>query len=435
MTIHIVRQVAIARTGRARGARTHTLRCALLRLVCGLPLLLAATPALSIERLGAEETIADLLPSRFPSAPPNELAARHWAILPQFGFGPDTSVVAGVKFAERDLFQSGTSIDLDATYAVNQQQAFALSVGSPRLLDDRLLLLLLASYYSDPQRDFFGLGNDSVDGPVSTHEFGNAEGTLSIGWRFLERLSLNFEVGIRKVHIGRGDPDDSIPLPNTTPQKFPDLPGVGGGVVNPIALSLVWNTRDDVMRPTRGWRVLLKALHTDKALFSDYEFSRFLLDAGYLRAFNSGRQVVGLRVNGEWIEAPTDEVPFWEMSELGGADTLRGFLPHRFVGKGRVLINLELRSRLTEFDFFHLWHVTLDGVAFADTGRVYLGGAEIRDDFHLDSQIFDRLTGDFQFSYGPGLRIALSEALVARIDVGFSKEETGLVYLSFGHTF
>ena len=71
----------------------------------------------------------------------------------------------------------------------------------------------------------------------------------------------------------------------------------------------------------------------------------------------------------------------------------------------------------------------------ADTGRVYLGGPEIRDEVYLDSEIFDRLTGDFQFSYGPGLRVALSEALVARLDAGFSKEEKGLISLSFGHTF
>jgi hypothetical protein len=42
---------------------------------------------------------------------------------------------------------------------------------------------------------------------------------------------------------------------------------------------------------------------------------------------------------------------------------------------------------------------------------------------------------DFRWSYGGGTRIALGEALVARIDVGFSDEETGLVYLVFGHTF
>jgi hypothetical protein len=40
-----------------------------------------------------------------------------------------------------------------------------------------------------------------------------------------------------------------------------------------------------------------------------------------------------------------------------------------------------------------------------------------------------------RFSYGGGVRIGFSSGLVARIDVGFSPEETGLVYLTFGHTF
>jgi hypothetical protein len=44
-------------------------------------------------------------------------------------------------------------------------------------------------------------------------------------------------------------------------------------------------------------------------------------------------------------------------------------------------------------------------------------------------------SNDFRYSYGGGTRIALGEALVARIDVGFSDEEKGLVYLVFGHTF
>jgi hypothetical protein len=42
---------------------------------------------------------------------------------------------------------------------------------------------------------------------------------------------------------------------------------------------------------------------------------------------------------------------------------------------------------------------------------------------------------DFRYSYGAGARIALGEAILARIDVGFSDEETGLVYLTFGHIF
>jgi len=401
--------------------------------ILGTALLLAvATPAAALERLGAEETIADLLPARFPNVSASGMKERRWALLPEFGYAPDTSVLAGAKFVDRDLFDSGTTIDLEGTYALNGQQSINLSVGSPHLLNNRLLLLLRAGYDFDPQREFFGLGNSDVDGPVSTHLFQNLQGELAVGWRPFPRLSLNLEIGIRQVDIRHGERKGDLPF---TPVAFPDLPGVDGGVVNPIALSLVWNTRDNIVRPTHGWRVLLKALHTDKALFSDFEFSRFFFDAGYLRSFNHARQIVGLRVNGEYIEGPTHEIPFWELCELGGPDTLRGFYPHRFVGKARVLLNLELRSRLVEFDFRDLWHVRIDGVVFGDTGRVFLDNNDINDEFHLNQDIVGRVFADFRYSYGPGLRIALSHALVARIDAGFSKEEKGLVYLSFGQTF
>jgi len=79
--------------------------------------------------------------------------------------------------------------------------------------------------------------------------------------------------------------------------------------------------------------------------------------------------------------------------------------------------------------------VKVDGVLFGDAGRVFLDHSDVNNEFSLNSDIFDRIVSDFQYSYGAGVRIALAKALVARIDVGFSREETGLVYLSFGQTF
>ena len=97
----------------------------------------------------------------------------------------------------------------------------------------------------------------------------------------------------------------------------------------------------------------------------------------------------------------------------------------RFLGKGRLLFNLEYRLKLIDFDLRKLWDVSIDGVAFGDAGRVYTSSSDFRD------HPFD----DMRFSYGGGTRIGFSSGLVARIDVGFSEEEQGLVYLTFGHTF
>jgi outer membrane protein assembly factor BamA len=404
-------------------------------LVLAATVLFPAQQVRALEGLEAEESISDFLPEVYPLPEPETVRTRGWAILPEFGYAPDTGPLAGAKYAHRDVYK-GTTLDFEGTYALNLQRSLALSVGSPHLLDDRLLILLRGKYYFDPQREFFGLGNnDYHEDPelLATYEFQELAAGLTIGWRPFQRLAFNFALGLRHIDIERGKREDNRPFVQDT--SFRDMTGIEGGSANRLALSLVWNNRDDVLRPTRGWRIILKVSHTDKALQSDFEFTRYVLDAGYLYSFFDRRLIAGMRVNGAYINGPGREVPFWELEELGGQDTMRGFFPHRFLGKERVLLNGELRFLISEFDFYKLWHVKLDGVVFGDGGRVFLDTSDIRNEFSLNSEIFDRVLSNFQYSYGTGVRIALSNALVARIDVGFSNEETGLVYLSFGQTF
>ena len=64
-----------------------------------------------------------------------------------------------------------------------------------------------------------------------------------------------------------------------------------------------------------------------------------------------------------------------------------------------------------------------------------MSSSELKNDFGLDRASASHLTDTVQYDYGLGLRFAVARAILARVDVGFSEEETGLVYLSFGHTF
>src|SRR5262249_37536447 len=151
----------------------------------------------------------------------------------------------------------------------------------------------------------------------------------------------------------------------------------------PFSVAFIWDDRNDMIRPTRGSRIILKVAHTNRALLSDYEFTRFVADAGYLFRVFSDDYVFGVRANGTWIEAPSRSAPFWELAELGGKDTLRGYFPHRFAGKGRILLNTEFRALLTQFDFFNVWHVKIDGVLEGEMGRVFLEKDQARSDFGL----------------------------------------------------
>ena len=388
-------------------------------------LLLASSVAHAVEEIHIEEDVADLLAEPAPS--PEETKGRQWAVLPEVGYGPDTSAVGGVKFTHRNVGGVGVTLDVDATYALQQQQDLKVVVGTPHLLDDRFLTLLRLRYYNDPQQEFFGLGNNDVGpDPASTHLIEQYEGEFTFGWRPLPRLAIDFNAAIKHVRIGHGDEFDNPRRPFTL-DAFPDLPGVEGGFVNPLGVSLVYTSRDQVLEPTRGWRAILKVAHTNRALQSDFQFTRVDADVGYLHPIWRPGHVLGARLNGGFIAGPRSDVPFWELERLGGDDTLRGFFPRRFLGTQRVLLNLEY--------FFNIWHVRVGGVVFGEAGRVFISDHQLRDEFKLNESLISRVVSDLQYSYGGGLRFALSQALVARIDFGFSDEETALVYLAFGQAF
>jgi hypothetical protein len=150
--------------------------------------------------------------------------ARH---LPQ---GPATvrdtrpAATARLKFTHRNLLGSGVTFDVAGDYSLNQQQSLGFSVGAPDVLGDgRFLAMFSADYGLDPQRDFFGLGNNDVGpDPVSTHEERDVAGELTIGWRpFRGRLAVALSAGIRHIDIEHGDRDDDTPF---TTDLFPDLP-------------------------------------------------------------------------------------------------------------------------------------------------------------------------------------------------------------------
>jgi hypothetical protein len=399
-----------------------------------LAVFLAVGPAQALDEIATEQDIADLLATPAHGAQ-ETLAGRRWAVLPEFGYGPDTGPLVGAKFTHRDVADTGATLDLEGQIALEGQKSLDVSLGSPHLGGDRFLAVLQASFGLDPQREFFGLGNNSLGhqpDPLSTHEWQRTQVSGTLGWRPVRSLALDVSVGVRYVSILRGTRDGDIPF---TVDRFPTLPGVHGGYVNPLGLSLVWTTREAVVRPTHGWRVILRLTHANRALGSDFQFTRYVVDVGYLFPLFDGAHVLAVRANGGFIMGPRRDIPFWELESLGGDDTLPGFFPGRFLGTSRVLVNGEYRARLAEFDVRRWWHVQLDGVAFGGAGQVFISNDELRDEFQLSHDLVSRIGHDFRYAYGGGLRIALSEALVARIDAGFSTEETGLVYLEFGQTF
>jgi len=395
--------------------------------------LLISRPALARENLGTERLLSDVIQQGAMERAGEIPASQGWAVLPQLGYSPDKGPNGGIKFTDRNATAARMTLDLEGSYALKRQQNASVAVVAPHFFDDTLIATLEGQYSLDPTKEFFGLGNNEVGpDPLTTHESRLLSLLATVAVRPFPRLTLAITGGFTDVRIRRGRLEDATP---STVDVFPDLVGIHGGRTNPLAFSIVFNSREEITRPTRGWNLIAKVQHVNRQLGNDFQFTRYIGEASYLYPLMTRRQVLGLRVGGEFIDSKARQLPFYEFSSLGGAQDLRGFFADRFLGRSRVMINGEYRLKVTEFDFLDFWRVRIDGVAFGDMGRVFFDDSDLNRQFRLNRNTLPSVFHDFRYSYGAGARIALGEAILARIDVGFSDEETGLVYLTFGHIF
>jgi len=363
---------------------------------------------------------------------------RPWAILPQIGLSPEKGASAGVKFTNRDMTALHLTLDVSVSAAVEGQQHLDTILISPEFGTDWLMLLAEGEYYVDPAKEFFGLGNNDV-GPdeLSTNRHRRLYATLGLGVRLSRRFTLVVTGAFNDVEVSRGklQKDGDRRVPPTT-ELFPSLAGIDGGRTNPLSIAVLFNDRQQLARPTRGWSIIAKATWVPDGLGNDFNYTRLMFDASYLYPLLTSRQqVLGLHLGGQYIDSRDRGVPFYELASLGGSRDLRGYFEDRFLGDSNFMVNGEYRLKVLDFDFFEIWHVQIDGVAFGDVGRVFFSSGDLRKEYGDEGAARPPTNDDIRYSYGGGTRIALGQALVARIDVGFSDEEKGLIYLVFGHTF
>ena len=191
---------------------------------------------------------------------------------------------------------------------------------------------------------------------------------------------------------------------------------------------LVWDTRDRETGPTRGTWTEVLVQRVDEALGSASSYTRWTLtDRRYLSA---GPLVFAHRV---LLQGVSEGVPlhdlhrvqtsFKQQEGLGGAKSVRGVQKNRYVGRGMMLWNAELRYRALDFGLMGKpFHIVLSG--FADAGRVWEEGVQI-----------DELMSDLHRGYGGGMRIGMGENFTVAVDAGTSSE-TGLqLYIGLGYLY
>jgi hypothetical protein len=185
--------------------------------------------------------------------------------------------------------------------------------------------------------------------------------------------------------------------------------GGKGGRIGGAGLGLFYDTRDRIFYPSKGVIVDLTYLGHSQNIFSDFQYSRYVVDLSSYHKVTS-RAIVALNCV---VSMTSGQAPFSALSLVGSGKRLRGYYEGRFRDNNLALLQAEARVQV--------WK-RLSAVVFGGVGL--LGNNE-----HLFR------TADPKAAGGGGLRFRINnDGLNIRADYGVGKQSSGL-YLTLGEAF
>ncbi len=342
------------------------------------------------------------------AASAQELSAnRKFEFLPILAYDADAGVGYGAKGFFLNFLGTGESFDCVLFNSSNGERWYKLVFSVPdfELRQGKTYPLAVdftIDYDKWISRKFFGIGNQTLSGDEESYTREPLEISLMLGRGFTTHLI--GQAGIRYRNVSNSNVGVGSMLLNLPPTE-------NAGRISYISLqtSLRFDTRNSFINPSQGIVLQGDAEYSPRWDLNDVAFARYqLLSQAYFSVVDSSI-VVAARGMVQSIRG--DDLPVQVLLPIGGGSTVRGLPQDRYLDKVAGVFNLELRFPL-------MWRI--GGIAGFDVGKVW-----------DDPSQMDLV--DWAFSPVAGLRLYM-DTFVARLDVGFAKETTG-VYMNFGQLF
>lgn len=188
-----------------------------------------------------------------------------------------------------------------------------------------------------------------------------------------------------------------------------DFYGKEGGLNSGMGLIAQFDSRDNRFTTYKGMYLNLESVFYSDVIGSDYVYNKYIMD---FRAFTKLRKVVlGYQLYNETVFG---DVPFYNLSQLGGSYRMRGFYYGQI--RDKVLIDTQAEARR------HLFWL-ISGAAFVGVGTV------ANDISTLEKTLSDNR---LLYSYGVGIRLEVDPVhrINIRLDLAFGYDQ----YLQRNHS-
>ncbi len=322
------------------------------------------------------------------------------AAYPQLAYGESTGFIFGAiglyQYYPDNItdpfFRNKLQLQLKYTekkqFEINFEPEFNLDQGKTRITGE-------AKFRNWPS-EFYGIGKSSFTEPQKYTR--KAIGfQLDVTREIMNRIYLGFIADLDKTDITNKQ--------NGCLLITQEIPGSCKYTIFGIGSTLLRDKRNSRNYPTNGNYQQLKFVQYNKALGSDFQFSKIVLDLRSYFALDSLNTIALQNL----LEFTSGTAPFLELAELG--DQMRAFEAARYIDNHLFLARIEYRTfpiRIKLFD-------RLGFVLFSEVGNV----ANSISEFNLP---------ELKFCYGAGFRFSIftDDRTNLRFDLGFSKDEVGI---------
>ena len=196
---------------------------------------------------------------------------------------------------------------------------------------------------------------------------------------------------------------------------------------------LAYDTRDTRVGLTRGLNLYGRVSSADglghPVPSVDYAWIEKEFDVQAYAPLGSPRTSLLLRSRGLFKTTNgASQIPFYDLSWLGGREFLRGYHSYRFRANNMLLLSSELQRTVVSMTAVR----GLDLFASADTGQIWGDDRTSTDPSMLDAQPLG--SRNWHSGLGGGLQYRHSRSLAARVEASRSRERTA-IYVSLSRGF
>lgn len=328
---------------------------------------------------------------------------------PTIGYSPETRWEFGFSTITVFHYHNDTTLRLSEISAFGfytQEKQLGLWVDHAIYGKNNNILALGKMRFQNFPLSYYGIGSDIPERPVALV---NAT-YYSVRERLIYRVYKNLFAGLELDYQQLLNPEFRWKTDNTPSNPWTLPLGANGSQNLGVGIGVLLDSRHNMLNVRDGYLAEIAYLNYGQIFNNSHPMSTLFLDGRYFIP-TTKNQVLALQMVGQFSRG---DVPFNQLSLMGGETIMRGYYLGRFRDKNYLAVQAEYR--FLPFGFSK----RLGGAVFGAVGSV--------------SE--DIPTSDYRWSAGAGLRYLLfpKKDIFSRIDIGFNPSGYG-IYFYVGEAF